>query len=203
MGYMSFLDTIPTCGSADWDQWDMQDLINETNTNHPDRITPTMESALLELERQLSMLYLIWGAIQRTLFQSLVSSVGNQAVFHSINSFEDFVCFSRAFKKFRDRYDLYLASGQNLTLLEERYKNQIRKALVEQNLNTNGFDKFQETVAEVKRAVLHTPLALQVTYRFIADIVLTSFKGSNLALSTIGFQLSSDPRRYDLTYLFN
>ena len=57
-----------TCGSADWDQWDMQDLINETNTNHPDRITPTMESALLELGRQLPMHYLIWGAIQRTLF---------------------------------------------------------------------------------------------------------------------------------------
>ena len=35
MGTMSFLDNIPTCDPHAWDQWDMDDLMNDTNANLP------------------------------------------------------------------------------------------------------------------------------------------------------------------------
>ena len=136
MGIMSFLDNIPTCGPQDWDQWDMDDLVNDTNAKYPNRITPAMRAALIEVESQLAEHFNIWGGIQRTLFQSLIASVETKSVFNSINAYEDFFCFSRACKIFRDRYDLYLSSGQNATLLEERYKDQIRQGFDPQHLDT-------------------------------------------------------------------
>ena len=204
MALMSFLDEIPNCGSHDWNAWQMSDLIDDTNANSANRLTPSMEAALIEIELQLGEHYTIWGGIQRTLFQSLIASVENKSVFDSIEASTDYFYFSRACKIFRDRYDLYLASGQNATLLEERYKDQLRHGLDPQHLDTVTFSKFQDLVSDIRRSVQHTPLSSNVSDRFIADTVVAKLKESkNLALATLAFSLSSDSKRHDLTHLFN
>ena len=48
MALMQFLDSIPQCTEDDWDGWDMQDLIDDTNAKLPGRITPVMEAQLLK-----------------------------------------------------------------------------------------------------------------------------------------------------------
>ena len=50
MALMSFLDTIPDCNNNDWNTWDMQDLIDDTNANTPGRITPAMAAQLIKVE---------------------------------------------------------------------------------------------------------------------------------------------------------
>ncbi len=98
--------------------------ITNTNAKYPNRITPAMLAALLEVEVQLSEHFLIWGGIQRIVFQSLITSVEKQIGFNSIDAHEDFFCFSPAGKIYLIGYDLYLSSGQNATLLEEQNKDQ-------------------------------------------------------------------------------
>jgi hypothetical protein len=53
MAFMSFIDTIPYCNENDWNTWDMQDLIDDTNANTPGRITPAMEAQLIKVELDL------------------------------------------------------------------------------------------------------------------------------------------------------
>ena len=53
MALMQFLDSIPQCTEDDWDGWDMQDLIDDTNAKLPGRITPVMEAHLLKVELDL------------------------------------------------------------------------------------------------------------------------------------------------------
>ena len=43
MGFMQLFDSIPECNEKNWDQWDMQKLIDEINAQRPGRITPAME----------------------------------------------------------------------------------------------------------------------------------------------------------------
>jgi hypothetical protein len=49
----------------------------------------------------------------------------------SINDHDDYFCYSRAMKMFRDRYDAYLDSeaGENATLLDKLFKARIREGM--------------------------------------------------------------------------
>ena len=204
MGLMSFLDVIPTCGPHDWDQWQMDQLILNTNAKFPNRITPAMNASLLAIEVDLAEHFGIWGAIQRTLFNSLNSAVENKSVFNSIDAHSDYFCFSRAMKIFRDRFDLFLNSGQILTLLEDRFKDRLRNSFDPQNLDIKSFDKFLDCVSDIKRCARHTPMDIALNDRFISDTVLNKLKASTqVSLSTLAFALSTDPQRHDTTYLFN
>jgi hypothetical protein len=53
MALMSFLDTIPLCTDVDWNTWDMQNLIDQTNAKRPGRITPAMAAQLIKVELDL------------------------------------------------------------------------------------------------------------------------------------------------------
>jgi hypothetical protein len=126
MGKMSFLHKIPECSSSDWNQWDMAILIGETNVKFPNSISSQMKAELLDVEAKLGEYWGPWGAIQRTLFQSLDAVVERKTVLNAINAHDDYFYFSRAMKSFRNRYDAYLAAGENETLLEDRCKTRIR-----------------------------------------------------------------------------
>ena len=119
---MSFLDEVPKCGPSNWNQWDMNNLVDATNAKFPNRISAEMKAELVEVELQVGESWGPWGAIQRTLFQSLSSAIERKSILNSINAHGDCFCYSRAMKMFRDRFDMYLESGENTTLLEERFK---------------------------------------------------------------------------------
>ena len=65
MASLRFLDFIPECNEEDWDKWDMQDLINDTNAKRPGRITPTMEAQLLKVESDLGEFCHHWTFAQQ------------------------------------------------------------------------------------------------------------------------------------------
>ena len=75
MGKMSFLHKIPECSSSDWNQLDMETLIDETNVKFPNSVSPQMKAELLDVEANLGEYWGPWGAIQLTLFQSLDAAV--------------------------------------------------------------------------------------------------------------------------------
>ena len=199
---MSFLDEVPKCGSSNWNQWDMNNLVDATNAKFPNRISPEMKAELLDVEAQVGESWGPWGAIQRTLFQSLSSAVERKTILNSINAHGDCFCYSRAMKLFRDRFDMYLESGENTTLLEERFKTRIREGIASIN-DATTFDQFHDDVSQIKRTVEHTPLMSSISDRFICDTLLDKFKHSgNPALSSFAFSMSANPRRHDLDFLF-
>mmetsp|Transcript_62365 Transcript_62365/g.167309 ORF Transcript_62365/g.167309 Transcript_62365/m.167309 type:complete len:83 (+) Transcript_62365:162-410(+) len=51
MAYMQFLIRIPQNTAVDWDEWDIEVLIDETNAQFPGRITPFMAAHLLQVEQ--------------------------------------------------------------------------------------------------------------------------------------------------------
>jgi hypothetical protein len=56
---MLFLDEaiveIPTYGPYDWNQWDMEDLVNGTNGKYPDRISSQIKAQLLYVQVELKL----------------------------------------------------------------------------------------------------------------------------------------------------
>jgi hypothetical protein len=82
-------------------------------------------------------------------------------------------------KSFRDRYDAYLAAGENETLLEDRCKTRIRDGAAK-IVDSSTFDEFQDIVSQVRLAVKDTPVAATVNERFICDTLLDAFKRSSM-----------------------
>ncbi len=101
MNSMAFLDQVPKCGSSNWNQWNMNDLVDATNANFPNRISPEMKAELLDVEVQVGESWGPWGAIQRTLLQSLSSAVERKSILNSesINAHTDCFCYNHAMKR--------------------------------------------------------------------------------------------------------
>jgi hypothetical protein len=68
MVLMSFLDTVSYCNNNDWDTWDMQDLIDNSNANTPGRITLAMAVQLIKVLLDLGEHCQHWSSVQQTLF---------------------------------------------------------------------------------------------------------------------------------------
>jgi len=101
MAHMQYLDVIPSCQEGDWDQWDMQKLINDTNAKTPGRISPAMEAQLLKVELDLGEHCQHWKFVQQTLFTQLNQALENKTVLFSIDISSDSFPFSRAMKILR------------------------------------------------------------------------------------------------------
>jgi hypothetical protein len=105
---MSFLDEVPKCSSSNWNQWDKNILVDATNVNFPNRISPQIKAELLDVKAQVGESWGPWGAIQRTLFQSPSSAVERKSILNSIYAHGNCFCYSRSMKIFRERFDMYL-----------------------------------------------------------------------------------------------
>ena len=203
MALMSFLDTIPECTDVDWNTWDMQVLIDATNAKTPGRITPAMGAQLLKVELDLGEHCQHWSSVQRTLFSVLSEAVSNTSVLDNIDSSTDSFPFSRAMKIFRDRFDLFLSAGQNLSTYETLYRSQING--FQTNLTDDNVEAYFRLVSDVKINIAHTPIQASLSDRYISDTILAGLKRKNgpLNVQALGHYLSNESRRYDLTFLHN
>ena len=203
MALMSFLDTIPVCTDVDWNTWDMQHLIDATNAKTPGRITPAMEAQLLKVELDFGEHCQHWSSVQRTLFSVLSQAVSNTSVFDNIDSSTDSFPFSRAMKIFRDRFDLFLNAGQNLSKFKSHYRSQIDAFPAK--LSADNVEAYFKLVSDVKINIAHTPIQPSLSDRYISDTILAGLKKQNVPLNfqALGHSLSYDPQRYDLIYLHN
>ena len=201
MALMSFLDTIPECTDVDWNTWDMQRLIDATNAKTPGRITPVMEAQLIKVELDLGEHCQHWSSVQRTLFSVLSQAVSNTSVLDNIDSSTDSFPFSRAMKIFRDRFDLFLNAGQNLSKFESHYRSQINGFPAK--LTADNVEAYFRLVSDVKINIAHTPIQPSLSDRYISDTILAGLKMPHVPLNfqALGHSLSYDPQRYDLIYL--
>ena len=103
-------------------------------------------------------------------------------------------------KRLRDQFELFFESNQ--TQFETVYRSQIEK--FPDKPNSANIEKYFETVLEVKQNIGNTPLAFSITDRFISDTVISALKKFPSAnFSSLGFALSHDSQRLNLTYLQN
>ena len=200
MGFMQLFDSIPECNEQNWDQWDMQKLIDETNAKRPGRITPAMEAQLLKVEIDLGEYCHNWTFAQQALFNQLSQALEDPSILDNIDVSSDAFSYSRAMKMLRDQYELFLESNQ--TRFETVYRSQIEN--FPDKPNSVNIEKYFKTVFEVKQNINNTPLAFSITDRFISDTVVSALKKFPSAnFSSLGFALSHDSQRLDLTYLQN
>jgi hypothetical protein len=106
MALMSFLDTIPNGNENDWNTWDMQDLIDDTNAKTPERITPAMEAQLIKVELDFGEQCQHLSSVQG-IFQAVL----NTSVLDNIDSMIDSFPFSRAIKILRDHFEFVFERG--------------------------------------------------------------------------------------------
>jgi hypothetical protein len=143
--------------------------------------------------------------VQRISFSVLSQAVSNTSVLDNIDSSTDSFPFSRAMKIFRDRFDLFLNVGQNLSKYESDslYRSQIDGFPTK--LTYENVDAYFKTVSDVKINIAYTPIQVSLSDRYISDTILAGLKRQQAPLNsqTLGHFLSNDPKRYDLTYLHN
>ena len=168
MAFMQFLEIIPECNEQDWDQWEMQDLINDTNAKRPGRITPTMEAQLIKVEIDLGEFCHHWTFAQQALFNQLLQALEDPSILDDIDVSSDAFPFSRAMKRLRDQFELFFESNQ--TQFETVYRSQIEN--FPDKPNSANIEKYFKTVLEVKQNIGNTPLAFSITDRFISDTVI-------------------------------
>ena len=197
MAFMQFLEIIPECNEQDWDQWEMQDLINDTNAKRPGRITPTMEAQLIKVEIDLGEFCHHWTFAQQALFNQLLQALEDPSILDDIDVSSDAFPFSRAMK---NQFELFFESNQ--TQFETVYRSQIEN--FPDKPNSANIEKYFKTVLEVKQNIGNTPLAFSITDCFISDTVISALKKFPSAnFSSLGFALSHDSQRLNLTYLQN
>jgi hypothetical protein len=110
--------------------------------------------------------------------------------------------FSRAMKIFRDRFDLFLNTGQNLSKYESLYRSQIDGFPTK--LTNENVEAYFKSLSDVKINIANTPIQASLSDRYISDTILARLKKhAPLNFQALGHFLSNDPKRYDLTYLHN
>jgi hypothetical protein len=198
MADMQFLEVIPDCNEQDWNQWDMQDLIDDTNVKRPGRITPTMAGQLLKVELDLGEYCHHWTFAQQSLFSQLLQAMEDSSILDGIHVSSDAFPFSRGMKRLRDKFERHFQSNQ--TDFEAVYRSQIRN--FPDMPNSANIEKYFKTVLAVKQNIENTPLESSISDRYISDTIISALKKiPSTKMSALGYVLSLDSQRLNLTHL--